>query len=80
MVEILDRVVCKCYNKLIKGKVVRVMKFVDISKRSKKEQKAYYSAQRVVNGFNTGPRTMQTAKNPTRAKMKAELRNAAMGV
>ena len=56
------------------------MKFVDISKRSKKEQKAYYSAQRVVNGFNTGTRTMQTAKKPTRAKMKAELRNAAMGV
>ena len=50
------------------------MTYVDISKRSKKEQKAYYSAQRVVNGFNTGTRTMKTPKNPTRAMMKAEMR------
>ena len=43
---------------------------VDISKRSKKEQKAYYATQRSVNGFNTGTRTMKTAKNPTRAMLK----------
>lgn len=44
-------------------------KFVDISKRSKKEQKAYYSSQRNMSGFNTGTRTMKTVKNPTRAML-----------
>ena len=43
---------------------------VEISKRNKKEQKAYYAMQRGVNGFNTGTRTMKTAKNPTRAMRK----------
>lgn len=46
------------------------MKFVDISKRSKKEQKAYYASQRNMSGFNTGTRTMKTVKNPTRAMQK----------
>lgn len=46
------------------------MKFVEVSKRTKKEQKAYYSSQRGANGFNTGTRTMKTAKNPTRAMQK----------
>lgn len=46
------------------------MKFVEVSKRTKKEQKAYYSSQRGVNGFNTGTRTMKTPKNPTRAMQK----------
>ena len=46
------------------------MKFVEISKRSKKEQKAYYASQGVVSGFNTGTRTMKTVKNPTRAMQK----------
>lgn len=49
-------------------------KFVDINKRSKKEQKAFYAKQRGVNGFNTGTRDMQTAKNPTRAKRKEKMR------
>ena len=44
--------------------------FVDISKRSKKEQKAYYASQRNMSGFNTGTRTMKTVKNPTRAMQK----------
>jgi hypothetical protein len=44
--------------------------YVDISKRSKKEQKAYYAKQRGVNGFNTGTRVMKTVKNPTRAMQK----------
>lgn len=44
---------------------------VEISKRSKKEQKAYYSSMRVTNGFNVGTRTMKTSKNPTRAMQKA---------
>lgn len=49
---------------------VNKMKFVDISKRSKKEQKAYYASQRNMSGFNTGTRTMKTVKNPTRAMQK----------
>ena len=49
-------------------------KFVEINKRTKKEQKAFYAKQRGVNGFNTGTRTMQTEKNPTRAKRKEKLR------
>lgn len=44
-------------------------KFVDISKRSKKEQKAYYASQRNMSGFNTGTRVMKTQKNPTRAML-----------
>ena len=43
---------------------------IELSKRSKKEQKEYYKAQRVTNGFNTGTRTMKTVKNPTRAMQK----------
>ena len=46
------------------------MAFVEISKRSKKEQKVYYASMRNVNGFNTGTRTMKTPKNPTRAMQK----------
>lgn len=46
------------------------MKFVEINKRSKKEQKAYYASQKVATGFNTGTRTMKTIKNPTRAMQK----------
>lgn len=44
--------------------------FIEIEKRSKKEQKAYYSSLRNVNGFNTGTRTMKTSKRPTRAMLK----------
>ena len=49
-------------------------KFVEVNKRTKKEQKAYYAKQRGVNGFNTGTRDMQTAKKPTRAKRKEKMR------
>ena len=51
-------------------KVNKMKNVVEISKRSKKEQKAYYAMQRGVNGFNTGTRTMKTAKSPTRAMLK----------
>lgn len=44
---------------------------VELNKRSKKEQRAYYSSQRVTNGFNTGTRTMKTEKNPSRNRRKA---------
>jgi hypothetical protein len=54
----------------IEREVNEMSKFVEISKRSKKEQKAYYALQRNVNGFNTGTRTMKTVKNPTRAMIK----------
>ena len=50
--------------------VNKMKNVVEISKRSKKEQKAYYAMQRGVNGFNTGTRTMKTAKSPTRAMLK----------
>ena len=33
-------------------------KFIELNKRSKKEQKEYYKKQRVTNGFNTGTRDM----------------------
>ena len=49
-------------------------KFIEIEKRSKKEKKAFYAKQRGVNGFNTGTRDMQTAKNPSRAKRKAKMK------
>jgi len=49
-------------------------KFIEIEKRSKKERKAFYAKQRGVNGFNTGTRTMQTEKNPSRAKRKAKMK------
>lgn len=48
----------------------KMMTFVPVEKRSKKEQKAYYASQRGVNGFNTGTRTMKTPKNPSRAMQK----------
>ena len=50
--------------------VNKMKNVIEISKRSKKEQKAYYAMQRGVNGFNTGTRTMKTAKSPTRAMLK----------
>lgn len=46
------------------------MKVVELSKRSKKAQREYYSSLRGVNGFNTGTRTHKTPKNPTRAMQK----------
>ena len=52
--------------------------FVDISKRSKKEQKAYYASQRNMSGFNTGTRTMKTVKNPTRAMLNDAWRKGKM--
>jgi len=48
--------------------------FVEISKRSKKEQKAYYASLRHTNGFNTGTRDMKTEKLPSRAMSKAATR------
>ena len=49
-------------------------KFVDLNKRSKKEQKAFYKSQRVTNGFNTGTRDMVSEKYPTRAEEKRKMR------
>lgn len=47
-----------------------MMRFVPVEKKSKKEQKAYYASRRGINGFNTGTRTMETPKNPSRAMQK----------
>lgn len=49
-------------------------KYVELNKRSKKEQKAYYSSLRGVNGFNTGTRTMKSEKYPSRQDRKKDLK------
>lgn len=49
-------------------------KYVELNKRSKKEQKAYYSSLRSVNGFNTGTRTMKSEKYPSRQDRKKDLK------
>lgn len=43
---------------------------------SKKAWKEMQKANRVTNGFNTGTRTMQTDKKPTRARQKEIIRKA----
>ena len=43
---------------------------VELSKRSKKEQKEWYKKNRVLIPFNTGTRTFKTDKNPSRARRK----------
>lgn len=42
---------------------------------TKKAYKALQKIQRGVNGFNTGTRTMKSAKYPTRQKRKKEVTN-----
>lgn len=49
---------------------------VELNKRSKKEQKEYYKSQRVMNGFNTGTRSMKSNKDYNRKKNKNELKKA----
>lgn len=44
--------------------------FIPVNKMGKKQKKAYYSNQRVMNGFNTGTRTMKSAKYPNRQTRK----------
>ncbi len=46
------------------------MKFIEVDKMSKKAKKAYYATKRSTNGFNTGTRTMQSDKYPSRARRK----------
>ena len=48
----------------------------DKKSMTKKTWKEKQKAMRKTNGFNTGTRTMKTAKNPTRADFKKELRKA----
>lgn len=48
----------------------------DKKSMTKKAWKEKQKQNRVVNGFNTGTRTMKTAKNPTRTDFKKELRKA----
>lgn len=45
-------------------------RYTPLEKQSKKAQKAYNSKQRVLNGFNTGTRTHNTDKHPSRAREK----------
>ena len=51
------------------------MKKLDISKRSKKEQREYHAKQRVLVKFNTGTRSHQTDKHPSRARAKEMIRS-----
>ena len=48
----------------------------DKKSMTKKAWKEKQKEMRKMNGFNTGTRTMKTAKNPTRADFKKELRKA----
>lgn len=45
----------------------------ELTKRSKKQQKAFYATQRVMVTCNTGTRDISTDKLPSRAKSKARL-------
>ena len=47
---------------------------VPIEKRTKKEQEAYNKSFRVTNGMNTGTRSHETDKRPSRAREKVLLR------
>ena len=47
---------------------------VPIEKRTKKEQEAYNKSFRVINGMNTGTRSHETDKKPSRAREKVLLR------
>ena len=50
---------------------------MNYDRRKEMTKKAWIEEQkkhRVTNGFNTGTRTMKTAKNPTRAERKAKTR------
>jgi hypothetical protein len=44
-------------------------KFVPIEKQSKKAQREYNAAKRTVVKFNTGTRTHNTDKHPSRARV-----------
>lgn len=48
-------------------------KYIDLNKRSKKEQKEYYKSLRKVASFNTGTRSMKTKKHPSRQEEKKNL-------
>lgn len=45
----------------------------DRKSMTKKAYKELQKNQRVLNGFNTGTRTMKTAKNPSRKNLKNRL-------
>lgn len=45
-----------------------------VENMTKKERKEYFSKQRVLVGFNTGTRTMKTAKHPSRNRLKADIK------
>lgn len=48
-------------------------KYIDLDKRSKKEQKEYYKSLRRVASFNTGTRSMKSKKHPSRQEEKKNL-------
>lgn len=50
--------------------------FVPIEKQSKKAQRAYHATKRTVVKFNTGTRTHQTDKHPSRARATQMIRSA----
>jgi hypothetical protein len=48
-------------------------KYIDLDKRSKKEQKEYYKSLRRAASFNTGTRSMKNKKHPSRQEEKKNL-------
>jgi hypothetical protein len=48
-------------------------KYIDLDKRSKKEQKEYYKSLRRAASFNTGTRSMKSKKHPSRQEEKKNL-------
>ena len=53
-----------------------LIKMNDKKSMTKKAWKEKQKRNRVFNGFNTGTRTMKSAKYPTRQEQKKEIRNA----
>lgn len=55
------------------------MSIISVDKRSKKEQRKYYSSMRVLHGFNTGTRTMKDNKHKSRECQNTEFRRSMKG-
>ena len=64
-----DKLIQKCYS-IIKQEDKAMEKFVEYEKLSKKEKKARNRLKRVLNGFNTGTRSMKSNKDYNRAEYK----------
>lgn len=50
---------------------MNMKQFVEYNKMTKKQQREHDRKQRVMSGFNTGTRVMNTDKHPSRARQKS---------